>query len=176
MAWVVFQVFRFVCAQNKKAPKEIGEKKESCCCECFVSCLLWTVKVESEKFFFKKKREKTLNLPSLNELNSPWRRLNLYLLAAIFGCVLFFLSPFCFLLLCWLMGGPIESSEQASASISWTQDHQGVCHTVALPFTFKSILRQKKNYGISSISPCKYIILKKNPLKGTKILQVIITL
>jgi hypothetical protein len=26
---------------------------------------------------------------------------------------------------------------------------QGVCHTVALPFTLKSILRQKKNYGNS---------------------------
>jgi hypothetical protein len=33
---------------------------------------------------------------------------------------------------------------------------QGVCHTVALPFTFKKrILRQKKNYGNSNISPCK---------------------
>ncbi len=41
---------------------------------------------------------------------------------------------------------------------------QGVCHTVTLPFTFKSILRQKKNYENSNISPCKniYIILKKS--------------
>jgi hypothetical protein len=38
---------------------------------------------------------------------------------------------------------------------------QGVCHTVALPFTLKSILRQKKNYGTSNISPCKNIIFKK---------------
>jgi hypothetical protein len=30
---------------------------------------------------------------------------------------------------------------------------QGVCHTVALPFTLKSILRQKKNYGNSNIAP-----------------------
>jgi hypothetical protein len=29
--------------------------------------------------------------------------------------------------------------------------------TVALPFTLKSILRQKKNYGNSNISPCKNI-------------------
>jgi hypothetical protein len=29
---------------------------------------------------------------------------------------------------------------------------QGVCHTVALSFTSKSILTQKKNYGNSSIS------------------------
>jgi hypothetical protein len=34
---------------------------------------------------------------------------------------------------------------------------QGVCHTMALPFTLKSILRQKKNYGNSNISPCKKI-------------------
>jgi hypothetical protein len=38
---------------------------------------------------------------------------------------------------------------------------QGVCHTVALPFTLKIILRQKKNYGNSNISPCKNIIFKK---------------
>jgi hypothetical protein len=38
---------------------------------------------------------------------------------------------------------------------------QGVGHTAALPFTLKSILRQKKNYGNSNISPCKNIIFKK---------------
>jgi hypothetical protein len=37
-------------------------------------------------------------------------------------------------------------------------DEQGFRHTVTLPFTFKSILRQKKNYGNSNISPCKNII------------------
>jgi predicted translin family RNA/ssDNA-binding protein len=30
-----------------------------------------------------------------------------------------------------------------------------------LPFTLKSILRQKKNYGNSNISQCKNIIFKK---------------
>jgi hypothetical protein len=39
---------------------------------------------------------------------------------------------------------------------------QGVCHT--LPFTLKSILRKKKNYGNTNISPCKNII-SKNPSK-----------
>jgi hypothetical protein len=34
---------------------------------------------------------------------------------------------------------------------------QGVCHTAALPFTLERILRQKKNYGNSNISPCKNI-------------------
>jgi hypothetical protein len=48
--------------------------------------------------------------------------------------------------------------------------------TVALPFTFKSILRAKKNFESSNISPCKTIFFKKNPLKETKILQDITTL
>jgi hypothetical protein len=56
----------------------------------------------------------------------------------------------------------------------WGHSKQGVCHTVALPFTFKSMLRQK-NYGNSNISPCKNVIFKI-PLKETKILQDIITL
>jgi hypothetical protein len=42
-------------------------------------------------------------------------------------------------------------------------------HTMALPFTLKSILRQTKNYENSNISPCKKIIIfKKIPLKETK--------
>jgi len=32
---------------------------------------------------------------------------------------------------------------------------------MALPFTLKSILRQKKNYGNSNISPCKNNIIFK---------------
>jgi hypothetical protein len=49
-------------------------------------------------------------------------------------------------------------------------------HTVALTFTLKSILRQKKNNENSNISPYKNIILKKKPPKETKILPDIITL
>jgi hypothetical protein len=37
-----------------------------------------------------------------------------------------------------------------------------VCHTVPLPFTLKSILRQKKNYGNSNISSYKNITFKKS--------------
>jgi hypothetical protein len=37
-----------------------------------------------------------------------------------------------------------------------------VCHTLALSFTLKSILMQKKNYGNSNSSPCKNIIFKKS--------------
>jgi len=36
-------------------------------------------------------------------------------------------------------------------------EEQGVCHTGPLPFTFKNILRQKKKYRNSNISPCKNI-------------------
>ncbi len=45
------------------------------------------------------------------------------------------------------------------------QQQEGMCHTVALPFTLKtlSILRQKKNYGKSSniFTMQKIIIFKK---------------
>jgi hypothetical protein len=37
---------------------------------------------------------------------------------------------------------------------------------VALPFTLKSIARQKKNYGNSNISPWKNIIFKKASIRN----------
>jgi hypothetical protein len=37
---------------------------------------------------------------------------------------------------------------------------------MALPFTLKIILRQKKNYGNSNSSPCKSIILKQSSKKN----------
>jgi hypothetical protein len=43
---------------------------------------------------------------------------------------------------------------------------QGVCHTMALPFTLKRILRLKKNYGNSKISPCKNIIFKNSSYRN----------
>jgi hypothetical protein len=50
-----------------------------------------------------------------------------------------------------------------NSTIVQTIYNQGFYHiVVALPFTLKSILRQKKNYGNSNISPCKNIILKKS--------------
>jgi hypothetical protein len=39
---------------------------------------------------------------------------------------------------------------------------------MALPFTLKSILRHKKNYGNSNISPCKNIIFKKSSERNQK--------
>jgi hypothetical protein len=60
---------------------------------------------------------------------------------------------------------------------SLTKAQKGVCHTVALPFTLKSILRQKNNYGkFKYFTMQKYNLQKKNPLKETKILQDITTL
>jgi hypothetical protein len=45
--------------------------------------------------------------------------------------------------------------------VSWLT--RGVCHTMALPFTLKIyILRQKKNYENSNISPCQNIIFNKS--------------
>jgi hypothetical protein len=46
---------------------------------------------------------------------------------------------------------------------------RGVSHTVALPFTFKTILRQKNNdFGNVNISPCKSIIFKKSSKENQK--------
>jgi len=45
-------------------------------------------------------------------------------------------------------------------------EKQGVYLTVALPFTLKSILRQKKNYENSNISSCKNIIFQKSSYKN----------
>jgi hypothetical protein len=47
---------------------------------------------------------------------------------------------------------------------------------MALPFTWKNVLRQKRIYENSNISPCKIIIFRKNPLKETKLLQDATTL
>jgi hypothetical protein len=43
---------------------------------------------------------------------------------------------------------------------------QGVCNTVALPFTLKVIGRQKKNYENSNNPPCKNVIFKKSSKKN----------
>jgi hypothetical protein len=51
---------------------------------------------------------------------------------------------------------------------------QGVCYTVALAFTLKSILRQKKkNYGNSNISPCKNIIFQKSSKRKPKSFKIL---
>jgi len=52
---------------------------------------------------------------------------------------------------------------------------QGVCHNVALPFTFKGYLKAKEELRkIKYFTMQKYNLPKKNPLKETKILQDII--
>jgi hypothetical protein len=49
-------------------------------------------------------------------------------------------------------------------------------HTVALPFTLKSILRQKKKTMETQIFHHAKIWPSKNPLKQTKMFQDILTL
>jgi hypothetical protein len=54
---------------------------------------------------------------------------------------------------------------------------RGVSHCGLAIYIKRGILRQKKNYGNSNISPCKNIIFQKTPLKESKIFQdIIITL
>jgi hypothetical protein len=55
------------------------------------------------------------------------------------------------------------------------KENKGCVTLWPLPFTLKSILRQKNNYENSNISPCKNIMFQ-NPLKESKILQDIIIL
>jgi len=42
------------------------------------------------------------------------------------------------------------------------QNKQGVCHTMALPFTLKSIFKAKEELWKFKYSPCKNIIFKKS--------------
>jgi hypothetical protein len=48
------------------------------------------------------------------------------------------------------------------------QANKGCVTLWPLPFTLKSILRQKKNYGNTNISPCKNIIFKKSSERNPK--------
>jgi hypothetical protein len=51
---------------------------------------------------------------------------------------------------------------------------RGVSHCVALPFTLKGILRQKKkNYENSNISPSKNIIFKISSKKKPKSFKIL---
>jgi hypothetical protein len=47
----------------------------------------------------------------------------------------------------------LKTSFSNASITSLGQSQQVVCHIVALPFTLKNILRQKKNYENSNISP-----------------------
>ncbi len=56
-----------------------------------------------------------------------------------------------------------------SAACSITCLNKGcVNYTMPLPFTLKSILRQKNNYGNSNISLCKNLIFQKSSTKKTQ--------
>jgi hypothetical protein len=53
---------------------------------------------------------------------------------------------------------------------------QRVCHTLALPFKFKSIIGQKEKSWEHKLFHHAKTLSSKNPLKETKIRQGIITL
>jgi hypothetical protein len=55
----------------------------------------------------------------------------------------------------------LNQPQKNSSNSKLKVNEQGVCHTAALPFTLKSILRLKKNIEKSNVSPCKNIIFKK---------------
>jgi hypothetical protein len=57
----------------------------------------------------------------------------------------------------------IRSRVTSQNYFTWRK--QEVCHTPALPFTLKSILRQKMNYGSSNMQNCNF---QRNPLKETQ--------
>jgi hypothetical protein len=70
---------------------------------------------------------------------------------------------------------PLRVMAQWYGPPSWY--NKGCVTHVALPFTFKRILRQKKkNYGNSNIFHHAKLESSKNPLKETKILQEIRTI
>jgi hypothetical protein len=58
-----------------------------------------------------------------------------------------------------LLGEYFEHNEnkKKQTKTTWSVSHCGLW-----PVTLKHILRQKKNYGNSNISPCKNIIFKKS--------------
>jgi hypothetical protein len=66
----------------------------------------------------------------------------------------------------WLAGLPLAEKPRMNVTTAKTEAEmekkQGVCHTVALPFTIKkSILRQKKNNGNSKYFTMQKPILQK---------------
>jgi hypothetical protein len=66
----------------------------------------------------------------------------------------------------WRILDWLNSLKKKKTCLSASQHNKGCAtHPVALPFTFKSILRQKKNYVNSNISPCKNITFKGILLK-----------
>jgi len=65
--------------------------------------------------------------------------------------------------------GPIAQTTLGSIETRGANITRWPCH-----LHLKSILRQKKNYENSNISPCKKYNVQKNLLRETKILQDII--
>jgi hypothetical protein len=75
---------------------------------------------------------KHLSIFVLHLHNFTWHDINLHI----------FILTHLVLYICTNVGGTYTHSPKCK---------QGVCHTVALPFTLESILREKKKYGNSYI-------------------------
>jgi hypothetical protein len=124
----------------------------------------------------------TFRLPPLqllpkNKIWSPilWR-------PKIFGCQPYDNQNISNLTLQWLKGFGHQTYNNRKISIvtlaimKFFRSPSFPCVTLWLAITLNNILRKKKNYGNSNISPCKNIIFRKSPIKETKILQDITTL
>jgi len=73
---------------------------------------------------------------------------------------------FCKLVCCHTHPRSVQKKQKLLLCKFWPKVYKrnkGVCHIVTLPFTLKSILRQKKNYRNSNIiSPSRNIIFQKS--------------
>jgi hypothetical protein len=75
---------------------------------------------------------------------------------------------------------PTKLPKQISCQVDDTWDSQ-LCHKTnkgcvtlsPLPFTLKIVLREKKNYGNSNVSPCKNIIFKKSSKRNKKTFKIL---
>jgi hypothetical protein len=96
-------------------------------------------------------------------LRYPFIFLATYLLEINYKTLKNHFFTFFYLLICQRGGQTARSSQKLFfLNLSIKQNKQGVCQTVAVPFTLKRILRQKRNYGNSNIIPCNHIIFKKS--------------
>jgi hypothetical protein len=81
---------------------------------------------------------------------------------------------------CIILRGLLDHVNQMISLLATNKQTRGVSITlcVALPFTLLNcvLMKKKKNYENSNISPCKNNNLQKNPLKETKILPDIMKL
>jgi hypothetical protein len=67
----------------------------------------------------------------------------------------------------------IDTSKNSSTNKINNNNNKRCFALVALPFTFKSLVPQKKNYGNSNILPCKNIIFRKSSKRQLKSFKIL---